>query len=270
VIRVNPVSGARTAVSANGAPAGGPNLADPFGLALEIDGDILVTDGNAFGGTGGVIRIDPAGGARTAVSANGAPAGGPDLADPLGVAVEGAPLPPPPPPGGPPPEGPPPGGPPPGGGPGPTAPAQPGCPLTGTVVVGGSGDDTRRGAALSDIIFGAQGDDLLRGLGGADCLYGEQGSDRLYGGRGRDRLFGGPGRDRLWAGAGADRISGGPGRDRINPGGGRDRVAAGPGNDRVLARGNARDRIDCGPGRNDVAIVDRLDDTRRCERVRLP
>jgi Ca2+-binding RTX toxin-like protein len=162
---------------------------------------------------------------------------------------------------------------------GPAAPAQPGCPLVGNVVVGTPADDVRGGGALSDIIFGRGGADLLRGLGGADCLYGQRGADRLLGGRGRDRLFGGPGADRLVGGAGndqlrdhpgRDRLLGGRGRDRLNPGRGRDRVAAGPGNDRVLARDSAADTIDCGPGRRDLALIDRLDDTRRCERVRVP
>ena len=301
VIRVDAASGARTAVSANGAPAGGPDFVQPVGVALEADGDILVADASAFGGTGGVIRVDPASGARTAVSANGAPAGGPDFADPLGVAVVPAPPPEQPPPAQPPPAQPPPAQPPPAqpppGGAGTAGPEQPGCPLAGTVIVGSGGDDERSGGALSDIIFGALGDDLLRGLAGADCLYGQQGADRLLGGRGRDRLFGGPGpdrlrgaagsdrlrdrrgrdrlsggagRDRLSAGAGSDRLSGGAGGDRINPGDGRDRVSAGPGNDRVVARGDAPDTIDCGAGQNDVAIVDPLDDTSRCERVKLP
>jgi hypothetical protein len=38
----------------------------------------------------------------------------------------------------------------------------------------------------------------------------------------------------------------------------------------VDSRGAARDTIDCGPGRRDVAIVDPLDNTSRCEQVRLP
>jgi Tol biopolymer transport system component len=143
----------------------------------------------------------------------------------------------------------------------PGGPAQPGCPLAGNVVRGTNGDDERSGGALTDNIFGRGGDDLLRGLAGADCLYGQRGADRLVGGRGRDGLFGGRGRDRL---------SGGRSSDRINPGGARDRVAAGRGNDLVLARGAARDTIDCGRGRKDMAIVDQLDDTRRCEDVRLP
>jgi Ca2+-binding RTX toxin-like protein len=78
------------------------------------------------------------------------------------------------------------------------------------------------------------------------------------------------GRDCLFGGSGIDRLAGGPGRDRLLGGRGRDRIAAGPGNDRVRARGQARDTVDCGPGQNDVATVEGLDQTRRCEQIRMP
>jgi hypothetical protein len=90
VFRVDPASGARTAVSANGAPAGGPAFGYPSGVAIEADGHILVADSDAFGGTGGVIRVDPASGARTAVSANSGPCTfncGLDFVRPDGLAV---------------------------------------------------------------------------------------------------------------------------------------------------------------------------------------
>jgi hypothetical protein len=58
------------------------------GMAAAAPGDVLVADAEAFGGSGGVIRVDPATGARTALSANGAPAGGPDFVDPFGLALE--------------------------------------------------------------------------------------------------------------------------------------------------------------------------------------
>jgi hypothetical protein len=301
VIRVDPVTGARSTVSTSGAPAGGAEFARPFGVAVEADGNILVADPTAWDTLGAVIRVDPVSGARSWVSNNDAPAGPVFFSDPASVAVVPPGPPEQPPPERPPPDRPPPDRPPPDLPPadvaGPPAPAQPGCPLSGTVVVASLRDDERSGGAMSDIIFGALGDDLLRGLAGADCLYGQPGADRLLGGRGRDRLFGGPGRDRLRGGAGRDRlidgrgrdrlaggaardllragpgpdrVAGGPGGDSLNPGPGSDRVAAGPGNDRVLARGLARDTIDCGMGQDDVAIVDRHDDTRRCERVRLP
>jgi Tol biopolymer transport system component len=109
--------------------------------------------------------------------------------------------------------------------------------------------------------LGSAGRDLLVGTAAGDSLRGLGGNDRLTGFAGRDCLFGGSGVDRLRGGAGNDRLLGGRGRDRI---------AAGSGNDRVRARGQARDTIDCGPGAGDVAIVDPLDQTRRCEQVRLP
>jgi Ca2+-binding RTX toxin-like protein len=79
-------------------------------------------------------------------------------------------------------------------------------------------------------------------------------------------VSGGPGKDRLFGGPGNDAVSGGPGNDRIDPGSGRDHVSAGAGNDRIFARDGQRDVVDCGPG-HDVAIVDRVDVTRRCEVV---
>ena len=85
VISVNPVTGARTTLSANGAPAGGPNFSDPIQLALAANGDVLVTDSSAFGGTGGVIRVDPVTGARTTVSENTSPPGDPTFAGPIGI-----------------------------------------------------------------------------------------------------------------------------------------------------------------------------------------
>lgn len=87
VIRVDPVSGARTTVSATSTPAGGPAFVEPAGLTLAGNGDILVADEDAFGGTGGIIRVHPVTGARTALSANGAPAGGPSFEEPVGIAV---------------------------------------------------------------------------------------------------------------------------------------------------------------------------------------
>jgi hypothetical protein len=162
--------------------------------------------------------------------------------------------------------------------------------------LGGAGADLLDGTSAGDTLRGLAGNDRLNGLAERDCLFGDTGNDRLSGGADNDRLtgsagqdrgFGGPGNDRFAGGAqtdtaaggagndrlaggrGRDRLLGGGGRDRINPGGGRDRIATGPGNDRVSARRNGADTIDCGRGRRDLAIVDRLDSTRNCERVRL-
>jgi hypothetical protein len=42
---------------------------------------------------------------------------------------------------------------------------------------------------------------------------------------------------------------------------------AGAGNDRIFSRDSQRDVIDCGPG-DDLAIVDAVDRTRRCQTTR--
>jgi hypothetical protein len=88
VIRVTPLTGQRTTVSENASPAGGPAFVDPFALTLAANGDILVSDQNAFGGGGGVIRVDPVTGARTTVTQNGAPLGGPSFDAPFGITTE--------------------------------------------------------------------------------------------------------------------------------------------------------------------------------------
>jgi hypothetical protein len=88
VIRVNPVTGQRTTVSENASPAGGPQFVDPFALTLAANGDILVSDQNAFGGGGGVFRVDPVTGARTVVTQNGLPPGGPSFSAPFGITTE--------------------------------------------------------------------------------------------------------------------------------------------------------------------------------------
>ena len=86
VIRVDPVTGARTTVSENASPAGGPSFVDPFGITLAANGDILVADQNFGGpGNGGVIRVDPVTGARTLVSENNSPTGGPSFDAPFGI-----------------------------------------------------------------------------------------------------------------------------------------------------------------------------------------
>ena len=128
----------------------------------------------------------------------------------------------------------------------------------------------RLGSAGRDVLDGSAAGDTLRGLAGNDRLTGFAGRDCLFGGRGGDQLRGGNDSDRLSGGRGGDRLFGGQGGDRIDPGRGNDRVAAGRGDDHVRARGWELDTIDCGPGANDVAIVDRLDQTRRCEQVRRP
>ena len=83
VIRIDPVSGARTTVSANGMPAGAPSFAGPVRLAVKADGDIVVVDQDAFADSeAGVIRVDPASGTRTTASSDSSPAQAPSFVEP--------------------------------------------------------------------------------------------------------------------------------------------------------------------------------------------
>jgi sugar lactone lactonase YvrE len=83
LIRVDPVTGARTVLSRNGNPAGGQSFSNPSDVAVAANGDIYVVD------SVGVIRVDPVTGARTLVSRNNAPAGGPSFDNPLFLTVDG-------------------------------------------------------------------------------------------------------------------------------------------------------------------------------------
>ncbi|MFJ8161126.1 hypothetical protein ACIRBY_09340 [Streptomyces sp. NPDC096136] len=66
VVRVDPVTGARTTVTSGG------DLRSPTDVVVDAAGRILVADANAFPGFGGgVIRVDPVTGAQTTVSSGG-------------------------------------------------------------------------------------------------------------------------------------------------------------------------------------------------------
>ncbi len=71
IIKVDPNSGAQSVISSGGF------LVSPTGIAFDVNGDILVADGEAFGGTcqtngcGGVIRIDRTTGVQTEVTSGG-------------------------------------------------------------------------------------------------------------------------------------------------------------------------------------------------------
>ncbi|MEA2494893.1 MAG: hypothetical protein QOJ29_2804 [Thermoleophilaceae bacterium] len=132
----------------------------------------------------------------------------------------------------------------------------PGCPLTGTQLVGTSGNNSLNGTSGGDLIFGLGGQDSLRGRAGQDCLYGGTGNDTLNGDAGADRLYGDSGADKLTDSNGLDVFSGGSGNDQINS---RDKNRAGR---------RLRDVVNCGTGRHDVARVDRADRvSRSCERI---
>jgi Ca2+-binding RTX toxin-like protein len=76
------------------------------------------------------------------------------------------------------------------------------------------------------------------------------------------------GEDLLRGHLGFDDMAGGGGDDRLKPGGGRDRVLGGAGNDVIKAAHEGKDNVQCGPGR-DKAVVDKRDQIRGCERVRV-
>ncbi|MEA2219932.1 MAG: hypothetical protein QOJ35_2558 [Solirubrobacteraceae bacterium] len=76
VIRLDGASGAATTVSSGG------SMIQPLGIALEADGDILVSDRGADGEAGAVIRVDPLTGAQSTLSSGGS------FVDPSGVAVD--------------------------------------------------------------------------------------------------------------------------------------------------------------------------------------
>jgi Ca2+-binding RTX toxin-like protein len=95
--------------------------------------------------------------------------------------------------------------------------------------------------------------------GGWTEMTGTDRADELIGTKGPDQILGDGGNDRIFGGSGNDEIRGGSGRDHID---------AGRGNDIVDARDRKRDTIDCGAGRKDVAIVDKVDRVKNCERVK--
>jgi probable HAF family extracellular repeat protein len=127
-----------------------------------------------------------------------------------------------------------------------------------------SGNDTLTGTSGPNVICGLGGSDTIYGLRGNDTLFGDAcgvksklasaaatgGNDVLNGGRGNDKLYGGPGNDKLNGGPGTNTYSGGPGNDTLN------------------ARNGEKETVDCGPGNKDVAIVDKKDKTKRCEKVK--
>jgi len=130
-------------------------------------------------------------------------------------------------------------------------------------IVGAGGGDR-----CANQITGTKRRNRLRGTGGSDLLRGLRGADRINGRGGDDCISGGRGRDRIKGGKGADRITGNGGRDRISGGAGRDRLLGGKGSDVIRSRDHKRDVVNCGKGRHDVAIADRRDRVRGCERIR--
>ncbi|MGW2746599.1 Vgb family protein [Streptomyces sp. NPDC001450] len=77
VVRIDPVSGARTVISSGG------KLVSPVDVAIDHAGNILVVDANAFEDfSGGVIKVDPVSGAQTVMASGGS------FDSPAAIAVE--------------------------------------------------------------------------------------------------------------------------------------------------------------------------------------
>jgi hypothetical protein len=103
--------------------------------------------------------------------------------------------------------------------------------------------------------------------GGVRRLAGEDANEAFVGSRSTDRLEGGAGGDCLVGLGGQDALDGGSGPDRIDPGTGADEVDGGSGDDVVYAADGHPDVVQCSDG-EDLAFVDRSDETYSCERVR--
>ena len=140
--------------------------------------------------------------------------------------------------------------------------------LSGTQGDGGAGDDHLVVIAGE----GGTGEDVLRCPPESLChLDGGAGDDRITGGDNIDRLFGRAGDDIMQGGGDFDTLLGNRGDDRLAGGAGGDHLRGGRGTDRLFSRRDrVLDRVNCGSGRGDRAQVDRRDDVKRCERVRLP
>lgn len=76
VIRIDPLTGQQEVISSGGF------LENPTGIAVDINGDLLVADRGAnFGGSGRLVRVNSVTGAQTVLSSGGF------FVDPFGVAV---------------------------------------------------------------------------------------------------------------------------------------------------------------------------------------
>lgn len=74
-------------------------------------------------------------------------------------------------------------------------------------LIGGSGNDTFQGNAISNVLDGGAGSDTFSAGDGNDTITGGLGNDFAYGGLGDDILIGGGGGDLLYGGAGFDTVA---------------------------------------------------------------
>jgi Ca2+-binding RTX toxin-like protein len=168
---VDPVSGVQTLISSGVSLSQGASWVDPYGIARDASGSFVVADSGdspSFQPTqnpGRVVRVNPATGFRTLVSAGG------ELVDPVAVLVV----------------------PPTCAGRYATVVGDPSANrIVGTrfndVIVGLAGKDKITGGKGNDLICGGTGRDVLRGGSGNDKLLGQGGADRLVDGRGKNKL----------------------------------------------------------------------------------
>jgi probable HAF family extracellular repeat protein len=128
-----------------------------------------------------------------------------------------------------------------------------------------SGNDRLTGTSARNVICGLGGNDTINGLPANDTLFGDgcgvkaKAFDAAAGADGNDTLNGGKGNDKLYGAGGNDTLNGGPG---VNT------YSGGRGNDTIDARNGRKETVDCGSGKKDVAIVDKNDKTKRCEKVK--
>ena len=85
LVVVDPVTGNRTILSDN-TIGSGPSFTQPEGIAIEPDGDLLVTDPLAGPGPhSAIFRVDPATGDRTIISTEGGVGTGATMIQPSGI-----------------------------------------------------------------------------------------------------------------------------------------------------------------------------------------
>jgi Ca2+-binding RTX toxin-like protein len=119
------------------------------------------------------------------------------------------------------------------------------------LVIGGTGNDSLTGNALSDTLDGWDGADIVTGNAGDDSLSGYSGTDTIFGGGGNDNIGTGNEDDLAYGGAGDDRISEAPvalsGNDSLWGNAGNDTLGGGLGDD-WLWGGSGNDRLELDAG----------------------
>ncbi len=156
--------------------------------------------------------------------------------------------------------------------------------LSGSLLIGGTGQDALIGNSGNDTIIGGDPGDIssssineaLVGGAGSNLIYGGSGnevifadmgpsgvtdwadldtsaSDTVYAGDGTDFIYGSGGNDSLYGGAGTDVINVGNGSSYVDAGSGNSSVYGGTGNDTIIANGSS-DYIETGDGNSSVSV----------------